>query len=81
MNLQEFTSQAEKLGYKKINDTYEDRFGDKIYGFTYEKSDYHIYHWFKQIGGHMYFDHTYSTDYGWTKKKPNKQALRLMFGY
>ncbi len=84
MNLQEFTSQAEKLGYKRINDTYT-KFGETVYGFTYEKSDYHIYHWFREsviskTDRYMIFEHTYSSDNGRTSKRRSKQVLRLIFG-
>tara|TARA_R110000796_G_C14475700_1_gene426105 strand:+ start:700 stop:990 length:291 start_codon:yes stop_codon:yes gene_type:complete len=80
MNLQDFTNRAEKLGYKRITDTYENKFGEKLYAFTYEKSDYHIYHWFIDFNDYMLFSHTYSTDSGWTKKSRNKQAWRLILG-
>lgn len=84
MNLQDFTNQAEKLGYKRLSDTYETRLGEKIYGFTYEKSDYNIYHWFREsVSGtdtYMMFEHTYSTDTGRTSKRRNNQVWRLILG-
>ena len=80
MNLQDFTNREEKLGYKRLNETYINEFGEKLYGFTYKKNKWSINHWFINTGDYMMFDHTYSTDYGWAKKRPNKQAWRLMLG-
>jgi len=84
MNLQEFTSQAEKLGYKRISDTYT-KYGQTVYGFTYEKNDNHVYHWFRESvisgeDGYMMFEHTYSTDTGRTSKRRSNQVWRLLLG-
>ncbi len=77
MNLQEFTSQAEKLGYKRLSRTFKNELGCTIYGFTYEKNNWSLNHWFMEIDERMYFDHTYSTDTGRISNKPNKQVWRL----
>ncbi len=83
MNLQEFTTSAEKLGYKRITDTYT-KYGQTVYGFTYEKNDNHVYHWFRECVTKtdtcMVFEHTYSTDTGRMSKRRSNQVWRLIFG-